>query len=43
MKPVQQLEALARSFGPGFSRKKLSAMKAVAGQRRLGIRDLVTL
>ncbi len=43
MKPVQHLEASARAFGPGSSRKKLRLMKAVAGQRRLGIRDLVTL
>ena len=43
MKPVQHLEASARAFGPGSSRKKLRLMKAVAGQRRLVIRDLVTL
>ena len=43
MKLVQHLEASARAYGPGSSRKKLRLMKAVAGQRRLGIRDLVTL
>lgn len=43
MKPVQNLQASARIFGPGSSRQKLRLMKAVAGQRRLGRRDLITL